>query len=515
MASWVFDEEVLAVLAAIMVVAAVFSVSQALYAGRVIEPFSELGLLGPAGKIGDYPREAVAGSPFQLNLYVGNHEGKAVYYRILVKVGDNSSIIDASTPLSSEPIIDRRVVLEHNSSKVIPINVTLYKPLVNTRLVFEMWVYDEETGTFKYHGRWNQLWINVKEPSVSASSYEPVATLSPEIERKIAEAYMAVRRAERAGGNITEMVTLLNTAIECANRDHLQDAERLLETILALEPRVAEAGAEFGRLRFYTTITGIIIASSICIGSYLYLRSNIWLLWAKMHKDWKTVRCEDKKGKGERGEKSRGSTKSAPEDDLKIGELISGPEALNPDARRAAKELYKMVRTGLIKIYDPNPPGTFSSFLLSRYNAGFIVTTVIVASGILCIYFSESLSASASYGSFQPLFSTLSAALTFVRYALGSMMVLFLPGYSLIEALYPKGSELSPLERLALSIGLSLALVPLIGLVLNYSPWGIRLNPIVTALALLIILLLLVSAYRKFLLMKSKASSNSGTSAES
>jgi uncharacterized membrane protein len=41
-------------------------------------------------------------------------------------------------------------------------------------------------------------------------------------------------------------------------------------------------------------------------------------------------------------------------------------------------------------------------------------------------------------------------------------------------------------ERVALSLGLSLAVVPLIGLVLNYTPWGIRLTPILVSLALFI-----------------------------
>jgi uncharacterized membrane protein len=38
----------------------------------------------------------------------------------------------------------------------------------------------------------------------------------------------------------------------------------------------------------------------------------------------------------------------------------------------------------------------------------------------------------------------------------------------LIEALYPRKEDLESLERLTLSIGLSLAVVPLIGLFLNY-----------------------------------------------
>jgi uncharacterized membrane protein len=72
----------------------------------------------------------------------------------------------------------------------------------------------------------------------------------------------------------------------------------------------------------------------------------------------------------------------------------------------------------------------------------------------------------------------------------------------LIELLYPRAGELSQLERLALSIGLSLALVPLVGLVLNYTPWGIRLDPIFASLSLLTISLAAGSVFRKFSILK-------------
>ena len=84
-----------------------------------------------------------------------------------------------------------------------------------------------------------------------------------------------------------------------------------------------------------------------------------------------------------------------------------------------------------------------------------------------------------------------------IRYLLGAVSVLFMPGYSIVEALYPRGDELAPLERLALSIGLSLAVVPLVGLILNYTPWGIRLVPVVVSNAALTIALLTVAALRK------------------
>jgi len=71
-----------------------------------------------------------------------------------------------------------------------------------------------------------------------------------------------------------------------------------------------------------------------------------------------------------------------------------------------------------------------------------------------------------------------------VRIPLGLLMVLFVPGYSLIAALFPKKDDLDGIERLALSFGLSIAVVPLIGLGLNYTPWGIRLTPVVISLAI-------------------------------
>ena len=67
--------------------------------------------------------------------------------------------------------------------------------------------------------------------------------------------------------------------------------------------------------------------------------------------------------------------------------------------------------------------------------------------------------------------------LVYARYVFGSVFVLFLPGYSLIRALFGS-KELDNIERFSLSIGLSLALVPLAGLLLNYTPWGIRTTPV-------------------------------------
>lgn len=70
-----------------------------------------------------------------------------------------------------------------------------------------------------------------------------------------------------------------------------------------------------------------------------------------------------------------------------------------------------------------------------------------------------------------------------LRVILGLPVVLFFPGYTLLAALFPRKSSLENIQRLALSLGLSIAVVPLIGLILNYTSWGITLNSILYSLS--------------------------------
>ncbi|MCL0058191.1 DUF1616 domain-containing protein [Dehalococcoidia bacterium] len=84
-----------------------------------------------------------------------------------------------------------------------------------------------------------------------------------------------------------------------------------------------------------------------------------------------------------------------------------------------------------------------------------------------------------------------------LRIVLGLPFILFFPGYTLIAALFPKKSGLDAIERVALSFGLSIAVVPLIGLVLNYTPWGIRLYPILVSLTVFIAAMSAIAWYRR------------------
>ena len=83
------------------------------------------------------------------------------------------------------------------------------------------------------------------------------------------------------------------------------------------------------------------------------------------------------------------------------------------------------------------------------------------------------------------------------RIILGLPFILFFPGYMLICALFPRRKDLDIIERLALSLGLSIAITSLIGLVLNYTPFGIRLYPVTFSLFLFMLLMSTVAMYRR------------------
>lgn len=85
----------------------------------------------------------------------------------------------------------------------------------------------------------------------------------------------------------------------------------------------------------------------------------------------------------------------------------------------------------------------------------------------------------------------------FIHKVLGLSIVLFLPGYASITALFPAKNDLAGIERIALSFGLSLAVVPLIGFGLNYTPWGIRLLPILISLSIFTLIMCFLAYLRR------------------
>jgi len=77
------------------------------------------------------------------------------------------------------------------------------------------------------------------------------------------------------------------------------------------------------------------------------------------------------------------------------------------------------------------------------------------------------------------------------------LILLCLPGYSTIKLLFPS-SQIDLPMRLALSVAVSLVVVPIIGFVLNFTPWGIRFQPVLTSLAAYAILAMTAATTRNY-----------------
>lgn len=85
--------------------------------------------------------------------------------------------------------------------------------------------------------------------------------------------------------------------------------------------------------------------------------------------------------------------------------------------------------------------------------------------------------------------------IVYIRTILGTIVVLFLPGFMFLKVQYPNSlpfntssKNFEAIERIALSIGMSIALIPIVDIVLNYTPFGIRLTPVALCLLALTVL---------------------------
>lgn len=87
-----------------------------------------------------------------------------------------------------------------------------------------------------------------------------------------------------------------------------------------------------------------------------------------------------------------------------------------------------------------------------------------------------------------------------LRTVLGIPMILFFPGYVFTTLMFPRREDLDGIERLAMSIGLSIVIIPVIGYSLNFTPWGIKLVPIMILTSFFILILCILSIIRRSLL---------------
>jgi uncharacterized membrane protein len=158
------DRETAGIALVIVTILAVFAAVQPLIPTNS-EKFSELGILGPNQTIANYPTSLKVGQPFSLYGYIGNHEGLVEYYRLLIKLGNQSTQISNSSSADLLPLLTYSRIIDDNQSWVFPIGMSINQTGTNLKLIFELWAYNETLGAFQYTGLWDQLYLNVSSSS--------------------------------------------------------------------------------------------------------------------------------------------------------------------------------------------------------------------------------------------------------------------------------------------------------------------------------------------------------------
>jgi uncharacterized membrane protein len=93
----------------------------------------------------------------------------------------------------------------------------------------------------------------------------------------------------------------------------------------------------------------------------------------------------------------------------------------------------------------------------------------------------------------------------YLRNLLGLVFVLYLPGYALVKTLYPlnvplktRTITLDSIERIVLSLGLSIVVTTLSGLLLYYTPIGLNFEPVNTCILVITLVFANWGIYREY-----------------
>lgn len=165
----------------------------------------------------------------------------------------------------------------------------------------------------------------------------------------------------------------------------------------------------------------------------------------------------------------------------KVSDVVANLQRL--DREIGVDEIHNAVRrleaTGSINLSEERPTPSFLSYLKDvGASTRFWAAVATSAAMLITIY------ALPQGESWVP-----------TRWTVGAIFLFIMPGYAVTNLFIPR-NRLSTMERVALSIGLSLAIVVLIGIMLSYSPAGVGIEPVVISVALFSIIISLLAAHK-------------------
>lgn len=170
-----------------------------------------------------------------------------------------------------------------------------------------------------------------------------------------------------------------------------------------------------------------------------------------------------------------------PENVKKLVQLVQEQtDAKLEDIENAVKSLRQK---GLVSLEEPTDhKANFISFLSLKQTRWFWIVIVVSLLSFLSILFIPQTGTPLSY----------------IRYIFAFVLVAFLPGYCLIETLFPRIGSLDIIERLTFSIGLSFAVTALVGLFLSFTI-DLTLATALPVLGFIVIVFAVIALIRKYI----------------
>jgi uncharacterized membrane protein len=127
------------------------------------EKFSYIGLLDENKTTSDYPDVVYNSTPFYLWVDIGNYEGNLNLYMVNITLGNVNTTINKTNPSGSTALFLKNylAILENENTRMIQINLSINLLQNNSRLIFELWIFNSIGRNFDYMGLWTQIPINI------------------------------------------------------------------------------------------------------------------------------------------------------------------------------------------------------------------------------------------------------------------------------------------------------------------------------------------------------------------
>jgi hypothetical protein len=165
-----------------------------------------------------------------------------------------------------------------------------------------------------------------------------------------------------------------------------------------------------------------------------------------------------------------------------VGQLAHAIKAARiVDDDELVSVIREMVHEGSLKLAKPDysHETLIDYFLTPTLSTWFWVTCLVTGVTILVLRVAPNL-----------------PALEILRWTLGSVFVLYAPGYALIRFLLPNISEMDSVEKYTLNVVASLTVTALVGVLLEYTQIGINLPSVTSSIAIFVLFFITAAAIR-------------------